>query len=55
MALPRLDTPQYDLKLYNGENIKFRPFLVKEQKNSFDGNGRKRQYTHAGQCNEASN
>ena len=32
MALPRLDTPQYDLKLYNGDNIKFRPFLVKEQK-----------------------
>ena len=32
MALPRLDTPQYDLTLYNGDNIKFRPFLVKEQK-----------------------
>ena len=32
MALPRLDTPQYDLTLYNGENIRFRPFLVKEQK-----------------------
>lgn len=32
MALPRLDTPQYDLTLYNGETIKFRPFLVKEQK-----------------------
>ena len=32
MALPRLDAPQYDLTLYNGENIKFRPFLVKEQK-----------------------
>jgi len=32
MALPRLDTPQYDLTLYNGDTIKFRPFLVKEQK-----------------------
>lgn len=32
MALPRLDAPQYDLTLYNGEVIKFRPFLVKEQK-----------------------
>jgi len=32
MALPRLDTPQYELTLYNGDNIKFRPFLVKEQK-----------------------
>lgn len=32
MALPRLDTPQYDLTLYNGDNLKFRPFLVKEQK-----------------------
>jgi hypothetical protein len=32
MALPRLDTPQYDLTLYNGDNIKYRPFLVKEQK-----------------------
>lgn len=32
MALPRLDAPQYDLTLYNGDNIKFRPFLVKEQK-----------------------
>lgn len=32
MALPRLDAPQYELTLHNGENIKFRPFLVKEQK-----------------------
>jgi hypothetical protein len=32
MALPRLDTPQYDMTLYNGETVKFRPFLVKEQK-----------------------
>lgn len=32
MALPRLDTPQYELTLYNGDNLKFRPFLVKEQK-----------------------
>lgn len=32
MALPRLDTPQYELTLYNGDTIKFRPFLVKEQK-----------------------
>ncbi len=32
MALPRLDAPQYELTLHNGDNIKFRPFLVKEQK-----------------------
>ena len=32
MALPRLDAPQYELTLHNGEHIKFRPFLVKEQK-----------------------
>lgn len=34
MALPRIDTPIYELKLpLSGKNIKFRPFLVKEQKN----------------------
>lgn len=32
MTLPRLDTPQYEVTLYNGETIKVRPFLVKEQK-----------------------
>jgi hypothetical protein len=34
MALPRIDTPVYDLDLpLSKKNIKFRPFLVKEQKN----------------------
>jgi len=33
MALPKLDTPVYDLELPStGKSIKFRPFLVKEQK-----------------------
>ena len=32
MALPRIDAPEYDLTLHNGEAIKYRPFLVKEQK-----------------------
>jgi hypothetical protein len=33
MALPIIDTPTYDLKLVSsGETIKYRPFLVKEQK-----------------------
>lgn len=32
MALPRIDAPEYDLTLHNGETIKYRPFLVKEQK-----------------------
>ena len=33
MALPKLDTPTYEVKLPStGEPIKFRPFLVKEQK-----------------------
>ncbi len=33
MALPRIDTPTYDLTLVSsGETIKYRPFLVKEQK-----------------------
>lgn len=33
MALPTIETPTYDLKLYsNGEKVKYRPFLVKEQK-----------------------
>ena len=34
MALPKLDTPTYELELPStGEKIKYRPFLVKEQKN----------------------
>jgi len=33
MALPKLNTPEYELELPStGEKIKFRPFLVKEQK-----------------------
>lgn len=33
MALPKLDTPVYNLEVPStGETIKFRPFLVKEQK-----------------------
>ena len=33
MALPKLDTPTYTLDLPStGEKIKYRPFLVKEQK-----------------------
>ena len=33
MALPKLDTPTYEVTLPStGEPIKFRPFLVKEQK-----------------------
>ena len=33
MALPKVNTPNYDLELpSNGEKIKYRPFLVKEQK-----------------------
>ncbi len=34
MALPRIDTPIYDLELpLSKKQIRFRPFLVKEQKN----------------------
>ena len=34
MALPKIDTPVYDLTLpLSKKHIKFRPFLVKEQKN----------------------
>ena len=34
MALPKLDTPTYEVELPStGEKIKYRPFLVKEQKN----------------------
>jgi len=34
MALPKIDTPIYDLTLpLSNKKIKFRPFLVKEQKN----------------------
>ena len=33
MALPKLDTPTYELEQPStGETIKYRPFLVKEQK-----------------------
>ena len=33
MALPKLDTPTYTLELPStGEEIKYRPFLVKEEK-----------------------
>ena len=33
MALPKLNVPQYTCKLpSNGKSIKFRPFLVKEEK-----------------------
>jgi DNA-directed RNA polymerase subunit M/transcription elongation factor TFIIS len=33
MALPKLDVPTYDLKLIStGKTVRFRPFLVKEQK-----------------------
>ena len=54
MALPRLDTPQYDLTLYNGDNIKFRPFLVKEQKILLMAMEEK-DNTTCNQCNETSN
>ena len=34
MALPKLETPTYELELPStGEKLKYRPFLVKEQKN----------------------
>ena len=33
MALPKLNTPKHELELPStGEKVKFRPFLVKEQK-----------------------
>ena len=33
MALPKLNVPEYNLKLpSNGKNVKYRPFLVKEEK-----------------------
>ena len=33
MALPKLNTPTYELVLPStGEKVKYRPFLVKEQK-----------------------
>ena len=36
MALPKIDTPIYDLELpLSKKKIKFRPFLVKEQRNLF--------------------
>lgn len=36
MALPKIDTPIYDLELpLSKKKIRFRPFLVKEQKNLF--------------------
>ena len=34
MALPKIDTPVYEIELpLSKKTIKFRPFLVKEQKN----------------------
>ena len=34
MALPKIDTPTYELKLpVSKKKIKYRPFLVKEQRN----------------------
>ena len=34
MALPKLETPIYELELPStGEKVKYRPFLVREQKN----------------------
>ena len=34
MALPRIDSPVYDLTLpVSKTNLRFRPFLVKEQRN----------------------
>ena len=34
MALPKIDTPIYELDLpLSGKHIRFRPFLVKEQRN----------------------
>ena len=34
MAVPKLNAPTYELELPStGEKIKYRPFLVKEQKN----------------------
>ena len=34
MALPKLNTVTYELELPStGESVKYRPFLVKEQKN----------------------
>ena len=34
MALPKIDTPIYELDLpISKKHIRFRPFLVKEQKN----------------------
>ena len=33
MALPKLNAPSYEMKIPStGETVKFRPFLVKEQK-----------------------
>ena len=33
MALPRIDAPEYELEIYNGDIIKFRPIvrIVREQ------------------------
>ena len=32
MDLPKLLTPEYEATLPSGKNVKFRPFLVKEEK-----------------------
>ena len=40
MALPQLKTPEYELILPSTqEKIKYRPFLVREQEDSYDGTG----------------
>ena len=37
MALPKLDVPTYEMELpVSKKKIKYRPFLVKEQKNLFE-------------------
>ena len=38
MALPKLNTPTYELEMPStDEKIQFRPFLVKEEKNDIIG------------------
>ena len=32
MAIPKIVTPEYDTTLPSGKRVKFRPFLVKEEK-----------------------
>ena len=43
MALPKLNVPRYELKVpSDGQRIKYRPFLVKEEKITPFGNGESR-------------